>query len=79
MANGTFRMKIDIDRHGPRLMPKNCKNLNPPYFSLPSTFNICKTEVSYSVRNHDILKRSTVGDLAIQLPAKGTIYFQKEY
>jgi hypothetical protein len=38
MANGTFKMKMDIDRHGPRLMPSNCKNLNPPYFSLPSTF-----------------------------------------
>ncbi len=31
-------MKMDIDRHGPRLMPNNCKDLNPPYFSLPSTF-----------------------------------------
>ena len=30
---------IDIERHGPRLMPNNCKNLNPLYFSLPSTFN----------------------------------------
>jgi hypothetical protein len=39
MANGTFKMKMDIDRHGPRLMPNNCKNLNPPYFSLPITFN----------------------------------------
>ncbi len=38
MTNGTFKMKMDIDRHGPRLMPNNCKNLNPPYFSLPSTF-----------------------------------------
>ena len=28
---------MDIDRHGPRLMPNNCKNLNPPNFSLPST------------------------------------------
>jgi hypothetical protein len=38
MANGKFKMKMDIDRHGPRLMPNNCKDLNPPYFSLPSTF-----------------------------------------
>jgi hypothetical protein len=38
MVNGTFKTKMDIDRHGPRLMPNNCKNLNPPYFSLPSTF-----------------------------------------
>jgi hypothetical protein len=32
-------MKIDIDRHGPRPMPNNCKNFNPPNFSLPTTFN----------------------------------------
>jgi hypothetical protein len=37
MANGMFKIKMDIDRHGPRRMPDNCKNLNPPYFSLPST------------------------------------------
>ncbi len=30
---------MDIDRHGPRLMPNNCKNLSPPNFSLPTTFN----------------------------------------
>ncbi len=29
---------MDIDRHDPRLLPNNCKNLNPPYFSLPTTF-----------------------------------------
>ncbi len=38
MANGTFKMRMDVHRHGPRLMPNNCKNLNPPFFSLPSTF-----------------------------------------
>jgi hypothetical protein len=38
MANGRFKMKMDIDRHGPRPMPNNYKNLNPPYFSLPTTF-----------------------------------------
>jgi hypothetical protein len=31
-------MKIDINRHGPRPMPNNCKNFNPPNFSLPTTF-----------------------------------------
>jgi hypothetical protein len=40
MANGMFKIKMDIDRHGPRSMPDNCKNLNPPYFSLPSTFKV---------------------------------------
>jgi hypothetical protein len=39
LANGMFKIKIDIDRHGPRPMPNNCKNFNPPNFSLPSTFN----------------------------------------
>jgi hypothetical protein len=38
MANGMFKMKMDIDRHGPRLMPNNCKNLIPPFLSLPTTF-----------------------------------------
>jgi hypothetical protein len=33
-------MKMDIDRHGPRSMPSNCKNLNPPNFSLPTTFKL---------------------------------------
>jgi len=26
MANGIFKTKMDIDRHGPRLVPNNCKN-----------------------------------------------------
>jgi hypothetical protein len=38
MASGMFKTKMDINRYGPRLMLNNCKNLNPPYFSLPSTF-----------------------------------------
>ncbi len=41
MANSMFKMKMDINRHGPRLMPNNCKHLNPPYFSLPITFMDC--------------------------------------
>ncbi len=40
LANGTFKMKMDIDRHGPRPMPNRCKNLNPPNFSLLSTFKV---------------------------------------
>ncbi len=32
-------MKMDIHRHGLRPMPSSCKNLNPPNFSLPYTFN----------------------------------------
>jgi hypothetical protein len=46
MAKSTFKMKMDIDRHSPRLMPNNCKNLNPPYFSLPSTFKAKKAKKS---------------------------------
>jgi hypothetical protein len=42
MENGMFKKKIDIDRHCPRLMPNICKNLNPSYFSLPSTFKAKK-------------------------------------
>jgi hypothetical protein len=45
MANGTFKMKMDIDRHSPRLMPNNYTNLNPSYFSLPSTFKIFPTGI----------------------------------
>ncbi len=40
-------MKKVIDRHGPRLMPNNGKNLNPPNFSLPSTFNRGKNKTLY--------------------------------
>jgi hypothetical protein len=38
LANGMFKMKMDIHRDGPRPMPNSCKNLNPPNFSLPTTF-----------------------------------------
>ena len=39
LGNDMFKMKMDINRHDPRPMPNNCKNLNPPNFSLPTTFN----------------------------------------
>jgi hypothetical protein len=39
IANSMFKTKMDIDRQSPRLMPNNCKHLDPPYFSLPTTFN----------------------------------------
>ncbi len=35
MANDMFK-KMDIDCHGPRLMPNNCQIFNPPYFSVLS-------------------------------------------
>jgi hypothetical protein len=37
--------EMDIDGHGPKLMPNNCKNLNPPYFLLPSAFNSMETPI----------------------------------
>jgi hypothetical protein len=49
MANGTFKIKKDIDRYDPRLMPSNCKNLDPPYFSLPTTFNETLLRIPFSV------------------------------
>jgi hypothetical protein len=38
MANDMSKVKTDIDRHSPRLMPDNCQQLDPSYFSLPTTF-----------------------------------------
>ncbi len=46
MTNVMFKMKMDIDHHSPRLMPNNCKNLNPSYFSLPTTFKGLSVEFS---------------------------------
>jgi hypothetical protein len=39
-----FKIKRDNDRHGPRLMPNNCQYLDPPYFSLPTTFKRSLTQ-----------------------------------
>jgi hypothetical protein len=47
MANGMCKVKRDIDRHGPRHMPNNCKNINPSYFSLPSTFKEIEENLFY--------------------------------
>jgi hypothetical protein len=43
LANGMLK-KMDINRHGPRLMPNNCKILDPPYFSLPTIFKNVKID-----------------------------------
>ncbi len=37
LANSMFRTKMDIDRHGPRLVSNSCKNRNPTKFLLPTT------------------------------------------
>jgi hypothetical protein len=34
-----FEMKINLDHHGPRLIPNDCHLLYPPYFSLISIFH----------------------------------------
>jgi hypothetical protein len=38
IANGKFNKKINIDRHALRLLPNTRQHLDPPYFSLPTTF-----------------------------------------
>jgi hypothetical protein len=48
LANGIFKMKMDIDRHGPRPMPNSCKNLNPPNFLLPTIFKIPQEHWAYT-------------------------------
>ncbi len=47
MANGMCNKKMDIDRHGPRLMPNNCQIIDPPYFSLPNTFKKLERDPPY--------------------------------
>ncbi len=61
MANGTFKMKMDIDHHCPSLMPNNCINLNPSYFSLPSTFkNATKISDSHLILFPPILQPNVI-------------------
>jgi hypothetical protein len=38
MADSIFKMKINIDCHGPRLLPDIRQYLYPPYLSLLITF-----------------------------------------
>jgi hypothetical protein len=44
--------KIDIDSHGPGLMPNNCQILDPPYFSLPTTFKHHGTVPNRTKKNY---------------------------
>ncbi len=53
MANGMFKTKIAVNRHGPRLMHNNCKNFNPSPFSLPTTFNGFHKEAKMFTLNED--------------------------
>jgi hypothetical protein len=55
LANGMFKMKIDIDRHGPRPMPNNCKNFKPANFSLPTTFKAVEVTVNTKEENSGFL------------------------
>jgi hypothetical protein len=38
MADGKFKFKIDINRHGPRLIHDTSPHLDPPYYSLPKNY-----------------------------------------
>jgi hypothetical protein len=46
MANGMFKKKITLDRHGLRLMPENCQHLDPPNFSLQTNFKGQRHKIS---------------------------------
>jgi hypothetical protein len=37
LCNDMFKTKININRHGPRLLPSTRQRLDPPYFSLLTT------------------------------------------
>ncbi len=49
-----FKKIIDIDGNGPRLMPNNGQILDPPYFSLPTTFkeDFCRDLVHETGSQH---------------------------
>ncbi len=72
IANSMFKPKMDIDRHGPRLMPNNCKNLNPPYFSLPFTFK-CSEPLSSTTENHAQKIHTVAGEIQGGSDISGTL------
>ncbi len=41
LKNCMFKLKINFDRHGPRLLPNICLLPNPHCFSFPPTFKVC--------------------------------------
>jgi hypothetical protein len=52
-----FKRKINIDRHGPRLIPNIPQYPDPNYFLLPTTFNVfyaSTVENSIYVRNREL-------------------------
>jgi hypothetical protein len=52
MANVFFNNTMDIVHHGPRQMPNHCQHLDPPYFSLPTTFKIRKKFFEQAYTNY---------------------------
>ncbi len=62
------RFLSNIHRHGPRHMPNNCKNLNPSYFSLPSTF---KTQLYHSfAMSHSLSPGAAVASVRPAAPSR---------
>jgi hypothetical protein len=47
MGDGMFKRNTNIDCHGPRLMSNSCQHLDPPNFSLPTTFTGCSSTVVF--------------------------------
>jgi hypothetical protein len=47
--NGKWHIQNENGHSGPRLMPNNCKNLNLPYFSLPTTFKCIRPAAGFQV------------------------------
>ncbi len=71
MANNLFKKKMDIYRHGIKLMPNNnnCKILDPPQFSLPTTFKGAQVWDFDILDFNDffIMKSIFVGDLRAEI------------
>ncbi len=40
LCNDMFKTKVNINRHGPRLLPNTRQRLDPPYFSLLTTVRL---------------------------------------
>jgi hypothetical protein len=57
MANGMFSKNMDIDRHGPRLMPNNCHIVDPHYFSLPTTFKVFEGGYWKDFKNYIVISK----------------------
>jgi hypothetical protein len=56
-----FKKKTDINHYGPRLMPNNWQQLDPPYFSLPTTINtLFVTRSLADLQSFDVLEQNLI-------------------